>query len=291
MTERTQDAMTYVRDYGRPYLFLTMTCNPSWKDMTEEMFENQSPYDGNDIIARVFRLKLKAFQESITKGHLFGEVGCHMQTIEWQKRGLPHVHALFWLKDAIRPDEIEYVISAEIPDIDTDPILHALVIRHMIHGPCGALNPSSPCMKSGKCTKGFPKQLVQETQTDVNGYPRYRRRAPMHGGNVAVIRVGNRHMDIDNRWVVPYNAVLLRTFHAHINVEYSSSVKAIKYITKYINKGTDQAVFHVDSEEDEVLRYQTGRYVSSSKAVWRILNFPVQERHQPVIQLTVHLQN
>lgn len=28
MHEKTQDAMTYVRHYGRPDLFITFTCNP-----------------------------------------------------------------------------------------------------------------------------------------------------------------------------------------------------------------------------------------------------------------------
>ncbi|GFW40730.1 ATP-dependent DNA helicase [Trichonephila clavipes] len=30
MHERTQDAMTYVRHFGRPDLFITFTCNPKW---------------------------------------------------------------------------------------------------------------------------------------------------------------------------------------------------------------------------------------------------------------------
>ncbi|CAE1312479.1 unnamed protein product [Acanthosepion pharaonis] len=34
MHERTQDAMTYVRHYGRPDLFVTFTCNPKWVEIT-----------------------------------------------------------------------------------------------------------------------------------------------------------------------------------------------------------------------------------------------------------------
>lgn len=33
--ERTQDAMTYVRHYGRPDLFITFTCNPRWDEKKE----------------------------------------------------------------------------------------------------------------------------------------------------------------------------------------------------------------------------------------------------------------
>ena len=33
MKEKTQDAMTYVRERGRPQLFITFTCNPKWPEM------------------------------------------------------------------------------------------------------------------------------------------------------------------------------------------------------------------------------------------------------------------
>lgn len=34
MHEYSQDAMTYVRKYGRPDLFVTFTCNPKWKEIS-----------------------------------------------------------------------------------------------------------------------------------------------------------------------------------------------------------------------------------------------------------------
>jgi hypothetical protein len=48
------------------------------------------------------------------------------------------------------------------------------------------------------------------------------------------------HM-LDNRWVVPYNPYLIRTFNCHINVEACSSIKSVKYLFKYIYKGHDRA--------------------------------------------------
>lgn len=165
----------------------------------------------------------------------------------------------------------------------------------MIHGPCGAENPQCPCMKDR--TKKFPRNLLKETLHNENGYPMYRRRAPEDGGRTASVKLRNgSQVSVDNSWVVPYSPVLLKTFNAHINVEACGSVRAIKYICKYINKGSDQAIFNFRSSEssnpvDEVQTFQSGRYVSSNEAVWRLLGFPLHERHPTVTHLSVHLEN
>lgn len=205
----------------------------------------------------------------------------------WQKRGLPHVHILLWLQQRITPDKLDSVVSAEIPDPDQESYLYAIIKANISHGPCGTLNNKSPCMKAGSCSKKFPRPFLRETQTGEDSYPKYRRRAPQDGG--FTVEVGG--MTIDNRWVVPYNPVLSRTVEAHINVEYCNSVKSIKYICKYVNKGSDQATFALENDRDEVRLYESGRYISSSEAVWRILSFPIHERFQTVFHLAIHLEN
>jgi hypothetical protein len=99
--EYTQDAMTYVRRHGRPDLFITFTCNPSWQEIGTYLFPGQRSTDRHDIIARVFKRKVAKLLEVITKQHVYGEAACWLYTIEWQKRGLPHVHILLWLKEKI----------------------------------------------------------------------------------------------------------------------------------------------------------------------------------------------
>ena len=287
MHERTQDAMTYVRHYGRPDLFITFTCNPKWTDITNVLLPRQKPHDRHDLISRVFHLKIRKMMDLLTKSNIFGCTTCYMYTIEWQKRGLPHAHILLWLKNRIRPAVIDQVICAELPDPQTDPSLYEIVKSTMIHGPCGPHNIKSPCMINGTCSRKFPRPFISETQAGENGYPQYRRRAPGNGGHTANIN----GEDIDNRWVVPYNPVLSRFFNAHINVEFCNSVKSIKYICKYINKGSDQAVFAIQNQYDEISRYEAGRYISSSEAAWRIFRFPVHERYPPVVHLAVHLEN
>jgi hypothetical protein len=298
MHEYTQDAMTYVRNHGRPDLFVTFTCNPKWQEIQDELLPGQAPSDRHDLLARVFRQKLIKLINIVTKSHAFGPTRCWMYSIEWQKRGLPHAHILIWLKDKIKSDQIDSVISAELPDPQQDSRLFEIIIKTMIHGPCGTINPTSPCMEKNKCTKRYPRQLLRDTETGDDGYPLYRRRSPEDGGIKAKIkmRINNsiQEIEIDNKWVVPYCPLLSRIFQAHINVEYCNSVKSIKYICKYVNKGSDQAVFGLEKDGtavDEIKHYQLGRYISSNEAVWRILDFPIHERYPTVVHLAVHLEN
>ncbi|XP_044575238.1 uncharacterized protein LOC123259042 [Cotesia glomerata] len=292
--------MTIVREYRRPCLFITFTCNPKWPEITSLLLPGQHAIHRHDITARVFKQKLKSLINFITKLHVFGPTRCWMYSVEWQKRGLPHAHILIWLVDKIHADDIDSLISAEIPDPSTDQLLFDIVTTNMIHGPCGNLNLSSPCMVDGKCTKRFPKDFTNDTVTHVDGYPIYRRRSTENGGKSFVKTINKADIDIDNRWVVPYSPLLSKTFNAHINVELCSSVKSIMYICKYMHKGSDMAVFRVENtnvhsppvnENDEITIYQIGRYISSNEAVWRIFGFPIHERDPAVIHLSVHLEN
>ena len=71
MHERKQDAMTYVRNYDRPDLFITFTCNPLWSEITTSLLQGHKPHDRHDVIARVFRKKIVKLVEILTKGTVF----------------------------------------------------------------------------------------------------------------------------------------------------------------------------------------------------------------------------
>lgn len=75
-----------------------MTCNPNWPEILRELLPGQKATDRHDIVARVFHIKVAHFLAVINKGEIFGAVRCWMYTVEWQKRGLPHIHALIWLR-------------------------------------------------------------------------------------------------------------------------------------------------------------------------------------------------
>jgi len=59
MTQLYQDAMSIVRTYGKPDLFITFTCNPAWPEIQAELLPHQKPNDRPDLIARVFKQKLR----------------------------------------------------------------------------------------------------------------------------------------------------------------------------------------------------------------------------------------
>ncbi|GKU93271.1 hypothetical protein SLEP1_g6876 [Rubroshorea leprosula] len=96
------------------------------------------------------------------------------------KRGLPHAHILLWLHPDDKPkfaEDLDKIISAEIPDEVLDPELYDVVKACMMHGPCGRANLKLPCMKGGKnCTKHFPRGFCSRTTIDEEGFPHYRRK-------------------------------------------------------------------------------------------------------------------
>ena len=74
MNKLYQDAMGIVRSLGKPDLFITMTCNPKWPEITRELLPGQSAADRPDLITRVFNLRLKELLRDLTKKLIFGKV-------------------------------------------------------------------------------------------------------------------------------------------------------------------------------------------------------------------------
>ncbi|KAK1694682.1 hypothetical protein QYE76_011379 [Lolium multiflorum] len=92
------DAMALVRKYGKPDIFLTMTCNPNWDEINRELYPGQTPQDRPDLVVRVFRAKLEELQKDI-----LGKVKAHVYVVEFQKRGLPHAHFLLIMEGRFMP--------------------------------------------------------------------------------------------------------------------------------------------------------------------------------------------
>ncbi|XP_053567008.1 LOW QUALITY PROTEIN: uncharacterized protein LOC128656868 [Bombina bombina] len=289
MAQNYHDAMAIVRKYGKPDYFINMTCNPKWPEIVDNLLEGQAVEFRPDLVVRVFNLELNSLLHDILNKHVLGSPCAKVHVIEFQKRGLPHAHILLILKAEDKPNDAETIdtfISAEIPDEHIYPRLHAIVIKHMIHGPCGEHNLNSLCMVDGNCSKNFPKKFQEQTLINVDGYPRYRRQKKLDHSNV-------KGKKIDNSWVVPYSPYFCLKYNCHINVESCVSVKSVKYLLKYVYKGYDCANIsikeHYTLQHDEIQNFLDTRYVSAPEAVWKLYGFLMHHQTHTIIRLQVHL--
>ena len=106
---------------------------------------------------------------------------------------------------------VDAIVSATWPDPVTEPELHNIVQTFMTHKDCKKHH--RVCYREGQsvCSKRFPKPPQSVTTFDSRGYPLYKR----------------SEQDSD---IVPYNAILLLLFFAHINIEVCTMANIISYV-------------------------------------------------------------
>ena len=243
-----QDGMAICRKYRKPDLFLTFACYPKWDEITKELRPGEVVQDRPDLVSRVFKLEKDHLIKDIKSGNIFGKVPAFLWVVGFQKRGLPHTHILIILDEEDRlscSSDVDNLIYAQLPQ---DPsmfesgsdankqasCLEEIVLKNMIHGPCGKLNPKSPCMQDGKCSKCFPKSFCESTIINSEQtYPEYQRLSPEDGGRVI------KKMAMILIIVVPYSPYICLRFKCHANIEVCMSFIALKYLFKYITKGED----------------------------------------------------
>jgi hypothetical protein len=282
MQQHLQDALAINHYYGGGDLFITMTANPSWPEVEAELLYGQKPPDHPDLTVRVFHAKLRSLIRDIKAGVL-GAWAAYFYTIEFQKRGLPHAHIIVFLKPHAKlhtPEDIDSLMSSEFPTYD-DTLLE-LVQKLMIHGPCGTHNHKAVCMVNGVCSKGFPKPFREETLITDDSYAHTRRR-----NTGQTYEVNGKQ--ISNQWIVCYSPYLTWKYRCHINIESIASVKAVKYIYKYVYKGHDRTTMEFGRCQDEIKQYLDARYISACEALWRTYMFELQEQVPNVVHLAVHL--
>ena len=295
MLQLYQDSMAICRAFRKPDIFLTMTANPNWPEIQEALLkeptvdgEKQTAVDRPDIVARVFEEKKKALLKEIKDG-LFGKTAAMVHTIEFQKRGLPHMHLLIFLEPEYKirtAADVDSIVSAQIPDPAAHPVLYNIVTQNMVHGPCGTAKPDAKCMVDGHCSKRYRKEFCENTQFGDDGYPKYAR--PNNGRSFV-----KNGFEYDNRDVVPYNAYLSAKYNCHINVEICAAVEAVKYIHKYIYKGHDRTTLEIsgDQQRDEIKEYLDARYISAAESCWHIFEFSMHSESPSVYRLPVHLED
>ena len=94
-----------------------------WKGIQDNIYEGQRADEGDGIISRVFRLKLKALEEEIIKDSIFGPKVVNMRVIEFQKRfpRRTHAHYLTTVNCNENAQQVDLIVSAEIPQVQKKP--------------------------------------------------------------------------------------------------------------------------------------------------------------------------
>jgi len=67
MLRRYMDGMTIVQCYGKPDIFFTITCNPNWPEIKQELQMNDEVQNRPDLIVRIFRAKLEELKQDLYK--------------------------------------------------------------------------------------------------------------------------------------------------------------------------------------------------------------------------------
>jgi hypothetical protein len=162
LKDLAKNALIVVSELGPPTEFVTLTCNANWREILERLPVGQTAFDRPDIVAQVFREKLKLFIANLNAGIYHG--GCMrykynstddtyssdgtympsskvghgekalvyiMYVIEYQHRGLPHAHIVYrisYAPEGPRRDDSDEVVLKK-----TDDVIH-WIDGHTVEG-------------------------------------------------------------------------------------------------------------------------------------------------------------
>ncbi|KAE8230528.1 hypothetical protein CF326_g4466 [Tilletia indica] len=280
--EHVSDALALAKQFGKPHGMLTLTTNPEWDELKEMLGPGQTATSVPIITVRVFRARLAKVMAVFKKG--FGGLRYSIKVIEFQRRGLPHAHIVFALDKEIPIQQLDKVVSGEVPP-ETQPRLRALVLRLMRHPDDhvvrrdGTLNTNSRCNKDGRCVWGFPQPITEETTVDP-----------------VTERVIYRRRTAQDQMIAQYPPMILLAWEGHAHIDFSVSLESFVYIFKYIHKGPDYVDFRfaepAEGFEETATRaaddYIRARYLSATEATWRLMAFDLTSKVPSVARLGVH---
>ncbi|XP_062618486.1 uncharacterized protein LOC134280065 [Saccostrea cucullata] len=133
--------------------------NLDWSEKNETLRKNPV------TVARMFEHRFHVFQRDVisSPAQPIGKVVDYFQRVEFQQRGSPHMHCLYWVENAPKLDEhgeesvcdfIDKYVSCELPSETEDPELRNIVLAVQQH----SKKHSKSCRKKGtECRFNFPR--------------------------------------------------------------------------------------------------------------------------------------
>ena len=310
------------RTLGPPTLFVTLSADDNnWVDLmvvlsrsrgqnlSEEEASNLSESEKRELMrtnpvvtARHFAHRFQCFLREVIKGsgQPIGEVVDYFWRIEFQLRGSPHVHSMWWIKDApnldtaagrqIAPQYIDKYISVNIPPSSKDEELCSLVLRVQQHRHTATCTKVTPRRRNvADCRFDFPQPLSEETRLKSHDDP----------GNKSRFYILKRFAGEEN--CNPYNANLLKAWKANMDIQLIGSVYGTAaYVCSYMCKSESEEVRKAIRDALESLPPQastrkrlskigntmlTHRELSAQEAAYRLCHLPLKENSRKVVFL------
>ena len=117
------DAMYIYRRLGAPTFFITITMDSKWHEVRRHLHPGQTAYDRPALTCRVFERKVDAIIKWIEQGGVMATVVdpedssmvYRMHVVEFQKRGLPHVHLVIKFKPEPPLHVMHRIVTAHYP--------------------------------------------------------------------------------------------------------------------------------------------------------------------------------
>jgi hypothetical protein len=202
--------------------------NPHWPDY-KALMRGDGVFTDSAIAAIIFKIKLSVLMNFIQKHQILGKASAFVWRIEYQQRGFPHTHILFWTDfDTQHIDAVDAVINARYPKnspffndqgmvSDSRELIDAYQIHHH----------SKRCrLPNGRRRFVYPQEMTGHTR----------------------IRGHNYHFarDADEGNIVPHNPSLLTPFRAHHYLEVINSEQCIGYVLKIAQRILMLEGYHIN---------------------------------------------
>ena len=247
---KASDLKCMLKEYGSPTLFLTFSCaeyqSPDISSYLRKVNDVPDSYPIGKLccedpisVSRKFSQKFHAFFSTvIMKGHVLGTVSHYFVKKEYQARGVPHYHMVLWIEGAPiigrdMPEEvmrwIQERISCRIPDEDTNPELHLLVIKYQMHK-C-----SSYCRRTKRVNKAFVTRCKFGFPRDASKDGALKCVEDSLKSRAKIYTLPRADSEIR---VNDYSPLLLLLWKANIDIQFiaESSMALAHYVTAYVTK-------------------------------------------------------
>jgi hypothetical protein len=319
------DLLAMIKNLGPPTWFLTLSANDMhWTDLMQVLCRvHKLPSSIPDIMnmsksqkiklmnsdpittARHFSRRFHHFLQKVLLGETqpIGKILSYFWRIEFQMRGSPHVHSLWWIEDAPDistssgkrdlPDFIDKYVSAHLPSEKEDLDLFKRVSALQIH------SHTHTCKRfiKGKeqCRFGFPQVISEKTIVKPD-------QDLSKSAKCYVIK-----RSPGDEFVNPYNPVLLDKWNANMDIQFVGGVYgAAKYICSYLCKRESdqirqalsdvrQSITSDTPKRQELFKlgnvFLTHRQLSAQEAAYKMCGLPLRGSSNKVVYLDARPKN